>query len=221
MQELSSLVSAVVGDTAVGVTDGERQAAAGRAEIQESLDAAPEELVSEADVDRALRRVAPPLEAPPTGLLYEALPPMSVERYLESWTPGDSAVRRGEVYLHPRFVEDADATPYEAVESAFDVTVDSQDLAVRGGVPFLTDTATARIRSAVATSLGRDRQAALSALAESGVPRPVVEDLDVDVKVAYGEGLRVRPVDPAGDDLVPEAVGSVGAKIHFNTVEVS
>ena len=164
---------------------------------------------------------APPLEAPPTGLLYEALPPMSVERYLESWTPGDSAVRRGEVYLHPRFVEDADATPYEAVESAFDVTVDSQDLAVRGGVPFLTDTATARIRSAVATSLGRDRQAALSALAESGVPRPVVEDLDVDVKVAYGEGLRVRPVDPAGDDLVPEAVGSVGAKIHFNTVEVS
>lgn len=224
MARLSTLVASVLGDTTVGVTDAERRAAATRQEVRTLLDGPVEDLVEDATVERELARVAPSLDDPPETVLRGALPAEQVARYVESWSPGTTAVRPGEVYLHSRFVDapdGQDATPFEGLEREFDVEVDPADLAFRGGVPFLTATAADRIRAAVKRSLGCRRREALRRMADEGFPRPVVEHVDVDVKLSF-DGLRsVRTVDAtAVDDVVPEAVGGVAARVHFESGEV-
>jgi len=221
MQALSSLVSSVIGDATTGVTDAERRATDARREVREALEKPPGALVDPGEVDRELRRVAPTLEAPPEQLLRARLPDEQADRYVEAWRPGHTAVRRGEVYLHPRFVGEEAATRFDALEAEFDVAVDPAELAFRGGLPFLTDAATRRIREGVARTVGCRRQETLAALADYGLPRPVVERMDVDVPLAFDGSLRAGPVDALGDgDVVPEAVGRVDARVQFESGEV-
>lgn len=221
MQPLSTLVSSVLTDTTRGVTDAERRATDARLEVRAALERPGEALVEEADVDRAIQETAPGLEGPPETLLRERLPEETVRRYLESWDRGPTAVRPGEVYLHPRFVGDDYASRFEALEDAFEVEVGAADLAFRGGVPFLTRDAIDSIREVVATRIGERRKETLAALGKYGLPRPVVEHMDVDVRLAFDEGLRARAVDATGPgDVRPAAIGGVSARIHFESEEV-
>lgn len=221
MQRLSTLVSSVLNDATAGVTDAERRATDARREIRSKLEQPPTELVEPGEVERALERVAPTLEEPPEELLRSALTEWQADRYLESWTTGRTAVRRGELYLHPRFVGAEHATRFDELERAFDVCVEEDDLAFRGGLPFLTATATTAIREAVARSIGNRRKETLQALGEYGIPRPVVEHMDVDVKLAFDESLGVRSIDAAGPgEVLPEAVGGISSRIHFESEEV-
>lgn len=221
MQRLSTLVSTVLNDATAGVTDAERRATDARREIRSKLQQPPSDLVESSEVDRALERVAPTLEEPPEELLRSALTEWQADRYLDSWRAGRTAVRRGEMYLHPQFVDARHATRFDALERAFDVRVDEDTLAFRGGLPFLTEAATQEIRDAVARSIGKKRKETLAALGEYGIPRPVVEHMDVDVRLAFDDSLGVRPVDATGaGEVLPEAVGGISSRIHFESEEV-
>jgi hypothetical protein len=219
MGGLSTVLSKLVEDGAAGALAGERRTAASLSELEDRLADPPETFVEDAEVQAVLARRFPPIESQPTDLVSEALSGAVRERYLETWDRGHSAIRPNEVFLHPKFAPADQARPYDALdELGVDLLADREEtLAVRNGLAFLTETAVERVQAAVARQIGEPRKRALQDVAADGVPEPVVEDIDLDVKVAFDEQLGASVVDaaapPAGLDS--EAVGSLQTSMHF------
>lgn len=219
MGRLSAVLSQLVEDGAAGALAGERRTAANLDDLESRLDDPPETFADEREVQALLARLFPPVEETPADLVNEALSGNTLETYLDTWQPGDSAIRPNEVFLHPEFVPEERARSYEGLA---DLDVDllaerEATLDVRNGFAFLTETAVDRVRTAVATRIGEPRKAALQRVAADGVPEPVVEDMEMEVKMAFDENLDASVVDaaapPAG--LNGDALGKLTTSMHF------
>ncbi|AWB27553.1 hypothetical protein [Halococcoides cellulosivorans] len=219
MGRLSTVLSRLVEDGAAGALAGERRTAASLADLEARLDDPPAAFADEREVRAVLAERCPPLDEPPRDLLGDALSGDALDRYLETWQPGHSAIRPNEVFLHPEFVPPDRARSYDALaELGVDLLADREaTLEVRNGLAFLTEAAVERVREAIATEIGQPRKDALQRVASGGVPEPVVEDIDLDVKVAFDDQLDASVIDaaapPAG--LNGDAVGELSTSMHF------
>lgn len=219
MGRLSTVLSQLVEDGAAGALAGERRTAASLTDLERRLDDPPEAFADEREVRAVLAERFPPVEAEPTDLVTEALSGEALDRYLDTWQPGRSAIRPNEVFLHAEFVPSDRARSYEALDDfGVDLLADrAETLDVRNGLAFLTETAVDRVERAVAKRIGEPRRSALQRVAAEGVPEPVVEDIALDVKVAFDENLDASVIDaaapPAG--LNADAIGTLETSMHF------
>lgn len=219
MGRLSAVLSRLVEDGAAGALAGERRTAASLATLERRLGDPPEAFADEREVRAVLAERFPPVEEKPADLVTDALSGEALDRYLETWQPGRSAIRPNEVFLHAAFVSAERARSYEALgDLGVDLIADREEtLEVRNGLAFLTETAVERVERAVAKRIGDPRKSALQRVAEAGVPEPVVEDISLDVKVAFDENLDASVIDaaapPAG--LNADAVGTLETSLHF------
>lgn len=214
---LSTVLSGLIRDGTTGVVAAERDAAADRLAFEDRLDDPATAFVSREEVDSFLRSRFPPFEEPPVEALSRTLGEKALDWVVDRWTPGETAVRAGALYVHPdrypvsRFPE----TP--ALERTLDVTLPDDVLDTVDGVAVLTPEAVGIVRDAVATRIGERRRDAHRALAAEGYPRPVVDGLDVDVRLAFDDRLDARPVDATDAAVLePDAIGRVTAKLHFD-----
>ena len=216
MPSLSTVVSSLVRDAAAGATAGERVAALDRSDLEDRLSDPPESFVEESEVDAFLRERFPPPEEPPIDHLAKALHPAVRDRDLESWQPGETAIRPYEVFLHPADVGEDGQRRFEGLERLPGLDPADLPLERRGDLPFLTPEAVGRIRDAAANAIGTRRRDAIRAVAESGIPEPVVEDVEMDVKLAIDEDLDARAIDArAATGVESQAVCSLSARMHF------
>lgn len=200
---------------AAGAVDGERRARQERAALEERLSDPPSSFVQEQEVDAVLREQFPPLEEPPVDLLRKNLHPVVLDRYLETWERGTSAVRPYEVVMHPSVVKEWRAPQFEGLEELLDRDLTELPLERRGNVAFLTPEAVEEIRTAVATDIGSRRRSAMKRLADDEIPQPVVEDVELDVKLSLDESLDAVAVDAIDGVADSEAVGSLSTRMHF------
>lgn len=215
MPSLSTLLASLVQEGAAGAVDGERRARQERAALEERLSDPPSSFVQEQEVDAVLREQFPPLEEPPVDLLRKNLHPVVLDRYLETWERGTSAVRPYEVVMHPSVVKEWRAPQFEGLEELLDRDLTELPLERRGNVAFLTPEAVEEIRTAVATDIGSRRRSALKRLADDEIPQPVVEDVELDVKLSLDESLDAVAVDAIDGVADSEAVGSLSTRMHF------
>lgn len=215
MPSLSTLLASLVQEGAAGAVDGERRARQERAALEERLSDPPSSFVQEQEVDAVLREQFPPLEEPPVDLLRKNLHPVVLDRYLETWERGTSAVRPYEVVMHPSVVKEWRAPQFEGLEELLDRDLTELPLERRGNVAFLTPEAVEEIRTAVATDIGSRRRSAMKRLADDEIPQPVVEDVELDVKLSLDESLDAVAVDAIDGVADSEAVGSLSTRMHF------
>lgn len=215
MPSLSTLLASLVQEGAAGAVDGERRARQERAALEERLSDPPSSFVQEQEVDAVLREQFPPLEEPPVDLLRKNLHPVVLDRYLETWERGTSAVRPYEVVMHPSVVKEWRAPQFEGLEELLDRDLTELPLERRGNVAFLTSEAVEEIRTAVATDIGSRRRSAMKRLADDEIPQPVVEDVELDVKLSLDESLDAVAVDAIDGVADSEAVGSLSTRMHF------
>jgi len=219
MGRLSTVLSQFVEDGAAGALAGERRTAASLADLERRLDDPPEAFADEREVRTVLAERFPPIEEEPTDLVTDALSGEALDRYLDTWQPGQSAIRPNEVFLHAEFVPSDRARRYGALDDfGVDLLSDrAETLDVRNGLAFLTEAAVDRVERAVAKRIGEPRRSALQRVAAEGVPEPVVEDISLDVKVAFDENLDASVIDaaapPAG--LNADAIGTLETSMHF------
>lgn len=208
---LSTLIATLVGDTAEGVREASVAAARRRASLAESLDSEP----TAADVEEALASLFPPLHDPPADLLSRVLGDRELDEYVSKWRPGRTAVRPGEVYLHPDLV-DRPVAEFPPIERELGVSV--VETVERGeGVARLTEKSVALVRRAVRERLETERRNARAAFAD-GVPTPVVESATVEAKAAFGGGekhVEATLLDGREGIVRPELVGTVTADLRF------
>lgn len=217
MKQLRSVLSGMVQQGAAGALAGERQSAVDREALAARLEEPPEAFAGEQEILGFLRHHFPPPEEPPEDLLADALPGDVLDRYLSTWERGETAIRPNEVYLHPDYVSPERAGSVARLDDVLGVTLGDDDLDVRNGLAFVAPSGVERVRRAVARRIGGRRRDALERVAEDGVPQPVVENLDMNVKLSLDENLNASVVNsetpPA--DLATEAVGEMSARMHF------
>lgn len=217
MKQLRSVLSGMVQQGAAGALAGERQSAVDREALAARLEEPPEAFASEQEILGFLRHHFPPPEEPPEDLLADALPGDVLDRYLSTWERGETAIRPNEVYLHPDYVSPERAGSVARLDDVLGVTLGDDDLDVRNGLAFVAPSGVERVRRAVARRIGGRRRDALQRVAEDGVPQPVVENLDMNVKLSLDENLNASVVNsetpPA--DLATETVGEMSARMHF------
>jgi len=213
---LSTLIADLVGETAEGVREASVAAARRRATLDERLTAEP----TETDVDDALAALFPPLRRPPVDLLACVLDDAELEEHVSTWRPGRTAVRVGEVYLHPDLAEAGNAkariAEFPPIERELGVPV--LESVERGdGVARLTGRSVELVRRALRSRLEAERRTAAAAFAD-GVPTPVVESASVEVKAAFGGGedrIDATLLDGRDRTVPPELVGTVAADLRF------
>lgn len=217
MKQLRSVLSGMVQQGAAGALAGERQSAVDREALAARLEEPPEAFASEQEILGFLRHHFPPPEEPPEDLLADALPGDVLDRYLSTWERGETAIRPNEVYLHPDYVSPERAGSVARLDDVLGVTLGDDDLDVRNGLAFVAPSGVERVRRAVARRIGGRRRDALERVAEDGVPQPVVENLDMNVKLSLDENLNASVVNSEAPpaDLATEAVGEMSARMHF------
>jgi hypothetical protein len=217
MPRLSNVLSTLVQEGSAGALAGERRTAAEMEALADRLEEPPEAFAGGDEVAAYLRHHFPPLDEPPEDLVQEALADRVLETYLDTWQPGETAVRPNEVYLHPDYVPADRAARFGKLDDLLGVSIPEDELDARNGLPFLTEAAVERVERAVARKIGGRRRDALHRVAEDGVPKPVVEDIDLDVKLAFDEQLGASVVNSASppSNLATEAVGSLSTSMHF------
>lgn len=196
---LSSILHRTVADAASGVVDAERQATEQRVALREHLEKPPEELVTPAEID---------------DLLAERFPTPTLSS--RGGSDGTGVVP-GEPYLRPDLVEFDHVGEYPPIEAELGLRLESDVLEMEHGVPHFTEEAVQRVRDELARPIGQHRKRVLERLSEQGLPRPVVESMETDVKVRFDDGLNVTPIDALNASVVPEAVGKVHAQLHFES----
>lgn len=196
---LSSILQETVVDAAAGVVDAERRATEQRVVLRDQLESPPEQLVAPEEADRLLAERFP-------------LPTLSSER--ES---GATAVAPGEPYLRPDLVEFERVDEYPPVEDELGLRLEPEVLQTKDGVPRFTEEAVQRVRDELSRPVGERRKRVLDRLFQQGVPRPVVENMETDVKVRFDDGLNATPIDALNGSVVPEAVGKIHAQLHFES----
>lgn len=214
---LSTVLSGLIRDGTAGVVAAERDAAADRLDFEATLDAPPSDFVSRQEIDAVLATRFPAFEEPPVELLSRVLDEKALDWVLDHWTTGETAVRPGALYVHPERYPLGRLPETPAVERLLDVTLPDEVLDTVDGVALLTPRAVGIVRDTVATDLGERRRDAHRALAAEGYPRPIVDGLDVDVRLAFDDRLDARPVDATDVTAIePDAIGRVTAKLHFD-----
>lgn len=218
---LTTLIAALVGETAEGVREASVAAARRRASLHDGLTAEP----SEADVDDALASLFPPLARPPIDLLARVLDREALDEYVSTWRPGRTSVRAGEVYLHPDLADVGDANRGDANRHVAEFPPIERELGVsvlrtveRGeGVARLTEESVALVRKTLRGRIETERRTAAAAFAD-GVPTPVVETATVEVKAAFGGGeerIEATLIDGREGTIDPGTVGTVTADLRF------
>ena len=217
MNRLSTVLSRMVKESAEGALAGERQSAVDRETLAARLEEPPEAFASAREIGGFLQHHFPPLDRPQEDLLADALPGDVLDEYLSSWKPGETAIRPNEVYLHPDYVSPERAGSVTRLDDLLGVTLGDDDLDVRNGLAFIAPSGVERVRRAVARRIGGRRRDALERVAEDGVPQPVVENLDMNVKLSLDEQLNAAVVNSEAPpaDLATEAVGELSTRMHF------
>mgnify|MGYP000291174839 CR=1 FL=1 len=208
MIPLSELVSTLILDSADGVQAAETTTAARRQAVGDYLREPPGEATSEAAVDRFLRERFPALDGPPTALLQRARRDDGPE---VSWSPGETAVRPGNVYVHPELSEFDNVSEFPPIRDVLGVELDD-DVVVSNGVGVQTEDSVQRVREAVAQRLGERRQSVVGRAFEGGVPTPRVQSLDAELPVRFDDDLGVTTVT---DDSTAESVGRLSVTMEF------
>lgn len=201
---LSSLLQRTLQDAAEGVTEAERRVTAQHVDLRDKLQRPPEELVSSAELDQMLRERFP-------------VPTLAASARDVATGSGGTAVAPGEPYVRPDLVEYEHVSEYPPIEAELGLRLDADVLEFEDDVPQFTEEAVDRVREEIARPIGKRRKRVLTEFSERGLPRPVVESMETDVKVRIDDGLNVTPVDALGTGIVPEAVGKIHAQLHFES----
>lgn len=213
MGALATVVAALLQDGVLAAAEGEWRATQDRTALADRLDDPPRTFVSDSEVDAALPEFFPPVTDLPIDLLRKHLGSTGAQRYRRSWRPSRTAIRPFELLLHSAFADRTDPA-FERLDKVLDDPA-TLPVAERGELAFLTPAAVERIRAGVADTLGERRRDALADVLESGVPEPVVEDLELEVPIALDDTTDVSIVDPRTAVDTPEALGRVATTMHF------
>ena len=226
MTRLAELLTTVVGDISGAVRSAATAAESDRRELQEACTDEPAELVDSAAVDRLLRERCPRLARPPTGLVSDALDDDRLATFRAGWQTSDTSVRAGNVYVDPWRGDTALSAEFPPIRREFGVELSDDDCETVDGVRLLTADAVTRVRSAVATQVGRRRQAAIRGVVADGVPSVAVSEVDVVIPTVYGrdgDRLTAEPAQrsattPTADRESDEAdaVGRLGLTVHVD-----
>lgn len=215
MPGTARLLADLIAESAAGVRTAEREMAQATADLDRALDAPPESLVDDGEIDDYLVDLFPDPERPTRTFLRpgEPYPPAAEVRFRDLGVDV-TAYTNPTAFTLP--VTERTLAARAAAELSTDALADAVAEA-DGELPVLTDRAVDRIRRAAAFELGCERRAALRGLLARGVPTAVTETMDVDVKVAFDENLDVTVPDyrEADVSLRPEAIGTIRAHLRF------
>lgn len=215
MASISSLLASLVREGTDGAVAGERDAALDRDALEDRLSDPPETFVDDHELQALLESEFPPFETPPVEDLFASLDPPVFNRYIRTWEPGRTALRPYEVFRTPSADQDDLRSRFERLESLLERDPRELPLERRGAVEFLTPAAVDEITAAIAEEVGSRRRDALRRVAESGIPEPVVEDIELDVKLAIDETLDATTVDPHSSKIDSDAIASLSTRLHF------
>lgn len=216
MTSLSTLLSTVVAESADGVFDGETRAESRRRDLYDLLATPAEELAESPAVSEYLREAFPPLDAPPVDLLRRVLDGDELDAFLDRWEPGETSVVEGGVYLRPDRADLRHASEFPPIEGVLGVSV-ADDLDFVDGTAVLTPDAVAAVKRAVADRIADEQRRLRTGIEVRGLPRPVVESVDLDLRATFDADLGVRVVDSlARDGVDPSALGRIAARVRFD-----
>ncbi len=194
MYTLSEVISKLVEDSASGVQAAEAEVEKRKVELAELLKKPPEELVEEEEVDDFLRNIFP-----------------------DPRNPKETAIRPGVPYFSPTIERYRRFEEFPPIERVLGIRLTEKDLTRENDRMLLTKRAVKKVRDAVKQMVGRKRKLTLKRLMEQGIPRPVVETVDLEVKLAFDENLRVRVPNlyEADVKMLPEAIGKMAVHLRF------
>lgn len=218
MTTLSVLIATLVGDAVDGVRAATTEADARRQELLAALDEEPAALVDDAVVDDVLRDRCPPLAHPPTGLLSGAFDDDGLSTFRSNWQGSETAVRPGNVYLDPECGDHLEGEEFPPIRREFDVDVPAGELDDRGDLRLLTPAAVDRVRTAIATRIGRRRRDAIRGAADRGLPVPWVRTVDAELPATFsvdGDALGAEPFTAEEPANPPESVGRLSITLGF------
>ena len=216
MTSISTLLSTVVAESAEGVLDGETRSESRRRDLYDLLATPAEELAESPAVSEYLREAFPPLDAPPVDLLRRVLDEDELDAYLDRWQPGETSIAEGEMYFRPDRADLRHVAEFPRIEGVLGVSV-ADELDFVDGTAVLTPAAVDAVKRSVADRIAEEQRRLRTAVEARGLPRPVVESVDLDLPATFDANLGVRVVDsPSREGVDPSALGRVAARVRFD-----
>jgi len=196
MNELWGIISRLVQDCAKAVQASEIEVEEKRLEILDLVKKQPEELVEKEEIDEFLKINFP-----------------------DPKNPDETAVKPGKPYFNPRFSKLKSVEEFPPIEKVLGVKLEEKDLRFTRKKVFLTEKAVEKVREVVAKKLGERKKEVLTRVVEYGLPKPVVETMNIELKVALSFDKKLKAHIPNFFEtdvrIVPETIGKVSMHLRF------